>query len=625
MMLMAKKDKKEQKEAKKQEAPQDSSLPPEVREKLAALKAKLEKFQKSVIEKFDKYIKGIALMPPPKAPPANLPPEILAEEQKRFEQIKDKHHVLVLIDDTEPSKMSKQELKDKLTAIMDNTAKDIDPSITPQTLLLTELWQNCYDAKYDWLQLIAMSAPVYDTGMLGAIKIAEVHKTMALKKFEKYIVAYVLAGSIVTGRATKESDIDVFIVIDDTDVKKMTRAELKDKLRAIIINMGLDAGDITGIRNKLNIQTYILTDFWDAIREANPVMFTFLRDGVPFFDRGIFMPWKQLLKMGKIKPSPEAIDMYMSTGEQGLDRIRFKLKDIATEDFFWSILTPTQAALMLYGVPPPAPKETCEVLRDLFVKKEKLLEEEYVKMLENVIQTRKDIEHGIKKDVTGKELDKLLEDSEKYMKRLKKLFAQIEKTKEEEMIVNMHETLLTIIRDVLKAEGEEKVLEEELISTFEDKLISTGKIPVRFLRLLNEFLEAKKAYDAGKLTKTDLEKTRKNSAELIKFLVEYLQRKRGRELEQTKIRVKYGEKFGEITLLGSIAFVIRNLDAPEKIIEKAVVNRDGSLGPLEPSSWEEYEKSLSKVAILPKAFIREPVFESLKKIFGKDVEVLVTQ
>ncbi len=101
---MAKKDKKEDKKAaKQQEQPQDASLPPEVREQLAQLKSKLDKFQKSVVEKFDKYIKGMALMPPPKAPPANLPPEILAEEQKRFEQIKDKHHILVLIDDTEPT------------------------------------------------------------------------------------------------------------------------------------------------------------------------------------------------------------------------------------------------------------------------------------------------------------------------------------------------------------------------------------------------------------------------------------------------------------------------------------------------------------------------------------------
>jgi len=620
---------KSQKKDDKKEAPapqvEDTSIPPEVKANLAQLKGKLEKFQKSAVEKFDKYIKGIALMPPPRAPPASLPPEVLAEEQKRYEQIKDKHHILVLIDDSEPSKMSKQELKDKLTAIMDNVARDIDKDFIPQTVLLSEIWQGCYDGKYDWLQLIAMSAPVFDTGTLGAIKIAEIHKSMVLKKFEKYIVAYVLAGSMVRGTATPQSDIDVFIVIDDTDVKKMTRAELKDKLRAIIINMGMDAGDMTGIKNKINIQTYILTDFWDALREANPVMFTFLRDGVPFFDRGIFMPWKQLLKMGKIKPSQEAIDMYMSSGEQGIERTRFKLKDIATEDFFWILCTPSQAALMLYGIPPPAPKELGEVLREVFVKKEKLLEDEYVKIWEHAFQIRKDLEHGAKKEVTGKEIDKLLEDSDKFLKRLKKLFAQIEKIKEEEVVLNLHETLLTVIRDVLKAEGEEKVLEEELVSTFEDRLIATGKVPARMLRLLNEFLGAKKAYDTGKLTKNDVDRARKDASELVKTLVEYLQRKRGKELEQAKVRVKYGEKYGEVTLLGSVAFVIRDLDAPQKMIEKAAMQRDGSLGALEDSSWEEYEKALAKIAIPPKVFIREPVFESLKKIFGRDVEILVTQ
>jgi predicted nucleotidyltransferase/uncharacterized protein (UPF0332 family) len=624
---MAKSQKKDDKKDAKQAAapvPQDNSLPPEVREKLAQLKAKLDKFQKASLDKFDKYIKGIALMPPPRAPPANLPPEVLAEEQKRYEQIKDKHHVLVLIDDTEPSKMTKQELKDKLTAIMDNEAKAIDASIIPQTLLLTELWQNCYDAKYDWLQLIAMSAPIYDTGMLGAVKLTEIHKNMVLKKFEKYIVAYVLAGSLARGTATKESDIDVFIVIDDTDVKKMTRAELKDKLRAIIINMGLDAADMTGIKNKLNIQTYILTDYWDALKDANPVMFTFLRDGVPFYDRGIFMPWKQLLKMGKIKPSQEAIDMYMSSGEQGLERTRFKLKDIAAEDFYWIINTPTQAALMLYGIPPPAPRELASVVREVFVKKEKLLEEEYVKIIEDMIRVHKDIEHGVKKEVTGKEIDKMVEDSDRFMKRLRKLFTQIEKIKEEEVVVNLYETLTTVIRDVLKAEGVDKVLEAELISTFEDKLIATGKVPAKMLRLLNDFIAAKKAYDAGKLTKTDVEQARKTASELVKFMVEHLQRRRGRELEQARVRVKYGDKFGEVTLLGSVAFVVRNLDASEKVIEKAVINRDGSLGPLEASSWEEFEKALAKIAIPPKVFIKEPVFESLKKVFGKDVEVLVT-
>src|SRR3989344_808934 len=401
--------------AKAEQKPEDAALaqlPKDIQEKLKSIKAKLEKFQKQVLEKFDKYIMGIALLPPPKEEMQAQQPE-----QKPAPVNKDAISVLVLVDDSDSRKMSKFELKDKLTVIVSSIAQEIDKNMVPQTIILSELWQNCYDAKYEMLQLIALSAPVYDNGMLQAIKIAEVHKTMVLKKFEKYIVSYVLAGSLVQGRATKTSDIDVWIVIDDTDVKKMTRAELKDKLRAIIIGMGIEAGDITGVQNKLNIQIYILTDFWDSLREANPIIFTLLRDGVPFYDRGIFMPWKQLLKMGKIKPSSEAIDMFMQSGEQMLKRVEYKLREIGMEDIYYAILTPSQAALMLYGVPPPAPRETTELMRQIFVEKEKLLEASYVDILEKNIKIRKDIEHGTKKELNGKEVDELMENASKYLKR----------------------------------------------------------------------------------------------------------------------------------------------------------------------------------------------------------------
>jgi len=625
-MAKKKTEKKATKYEKKSEAPKEpqlpSNLPPEVQEKLKVIKEKLEKFKKQVVEKFDKYIAGIALLPPPRPPAANLPPDVYQEEQKRYEEEKDKYHTLVLIDDSEPTKMSKGELRDKLSTIMDAAAKEIDPNIIPQTLLFSELWQNCYDGKHDLLQLISMSAPIYDTGMLGAVRIAEIHKTMVLKKFEKYIVAYVLAGSLVQGRATKESDIDVFVVIDDTDVKKMTRAELRDKLRAIIIGMGMEAGEITGIRNKINIQIYIMTDFWDSIRESNPVIFTFLRDGVPFYDRGIFMPWKQLLKMGKIKPSAEAIDIFMSSGEQTLDRVKVKLRDIGTEDFFWGIHTPTQAALMLYGIPPPAPKETCALLREVFVKKEGLLEEEYVKILENVIQIRKDIEHGSRKEISGKEIDKLLADSEKYMKRLQRLFTQIEKVKEEESMIQTYDTVQTVLRDVLKIEGVEKATEAELIKVFEDALITTGKIPAKFQRTLQGLVKAKKDYDSGKLSKTEVDKTRKESNELIRFLIDYMHRARAHELERSKLRVKHGEKYGEITILGKTAYIVRDMDSEAREMEKAPVNEDGSLGNTGPCKPEDFEQAMAKMVPV-KLTLKEPLFQSLIRFFGKDYEVLI--
>ena len=599
-------------------------LPPELEKKLKELKEKLDSFKDKVLEKFGEYIVGITLLPPEKPPqaaatPGEKPAEVKEEKPKDEQKIS----LLVVVDDTTSTKMTKDELHQKFSTIVKKIGEEVDKNIVPESILLTDLWQNSYDAKYDLNKLISLGAPIHDTGMLAAIKIAEIHKTMVLKKFDKYILSYVLAGSLVQGKATKSSDIDVWIVIDDTDVKKMTRGELKDKLRAIIIGMGVEAGDMTGIKNKLNIQVYILTDFWDSLKEANPIIFTLLRDGVPFYDRGIFMPWKQLLKMGRIKPSREAIDLFMSTGEQSISRVKLKLKDMGMEDTFYAILTPTQAALMLYGIPPPTPKETPDVLEDIFVNKEKILEKEYVEILRKNVQLRKDIEHGTKKELSGTELDEYINNADKFLKRIKKLFKEIEEMHNKKSIILIYDEIVTIIRDVLKAEGIDKVEDEEVIRVFEKELVTTGKIPARYLRDLNEIVQAKKKFEQKKLEKEDVEEARKGSSGLLKFLIEYLQRKRGRELERAKIKVKHGQKYGEIVLLDKVAFIIHDLDAKDKKIEKAPINDDGSLGTLSDSSLEEYEKELAKLKMLPRVFIKEPIFEDLKNIFGKDVEVLV--
>ncbi|MBI2664391.1 nucleotidyltransferase domain-containing protein [Candidatus Woesearchaeota archaeon] len=635
-----------------------ANLPKDAQAKLKEIKKSLDKFKEQLLKKFDKYIIGIALLPPKLSEQqlAALPPEMQMAAMQQPQHVslqpqmpqmpaapvsglpttaaplqmpapaappKDAINIVVLVDDSDSKKMAKFELKNKLTAIIIEIAKGIDKKIIPQTLILSELWQSCYDTKYDLLRMIAYSAPFYDTGMIAAIKISEVHKEMVLKKFEKYIVSYVLAGSLIQGKATAKSDIDVFIVVDDTDVKRMTRAELKDKLRAIIIGMGIEAGDATGIKNKLNVQVYILTDFWDSVKEANPIIFTFLRDGVPLYDRGTFMPWKQLLQMGRIKPSSEAIDLYMSSGDQLISRVKYKLKEIGMEDTFWAILTPTQAAIMLYGVPPPTPKETPDVLRDIFVKKEKLLEEEYVKILERNIQLRKDLEHGDKKELTGAEADKVLSDSEKYLKRLDKLFKDLQKIKEEEGVVQTYDRVITVIRDVLRLEGIEKVSDVELITIFEDELISKGKMPAKFLRMLNGILKAKQDYDAGKLTKAEVHKIKKDSDEIIRYLIEHMQRKRGKELEKAKIRVKHGNRFGEVMLIGSDVFIIHDVDHEEKEISRGKLSESGAITSVKRSTLDELEKVLANTEIPPKVFIKEKIFEDLKAIFGKDVEILV--
>ena len=391
------------------------------------------------------------------------------------------------------------------------------------------------------------------------------------------------------------------------------------------MGMAVEAGEITGIKNKLSAQVHILTDVWDSLKEANPVVFTFLRDGVPFFDRGVFMPWKQLLKMGRIKPSREAIDLFMSTGEQSIKRVKRTIKALGMEDTYYAILTPSQAALMLYGLPPPTPHETPDVMEEIFVKKEKMLEPSYIKILRDNVDLRKQLEHGEKKEISGTDVDRLVKNAEKYLKRINELFKEIELMHNKRSITVLYDEVVTIIRDVLKLEGVEKTKDSELIKFFEDELVTTGKVPARYIRDLDEIVAAKKKYDQKKLTKIDIDKARKGSSALIRVLVEYMQRKRGRALERAKVRVKHGDKYGEVILLDTEAFVVFDIDAKDQKIEKTKITANGGLGPLKKSTVEEFEKALAAVKFPQRVFIKEQLFEDLKNIFGGHVEVLVHQ
>lgn len=565
--------------------------------KLQDLKKTLEEFKQKVLDKYEEYILGIGLMPPTK------------EE-------KDKINVLLLVDDFDSTKMDKEVLKEKLSKLYTELAHKISKKLNPQITLGSEMIQNCYDGKPEIQKMIATSAILYDKGIFSAMKVGEIHKSMIIERFEKYIVSYVLAGSIVTDKANKDSDIDAFVIIDDTDVKKMSRAELKDKLRAIIIGMAAEAKQIAETNREFHIQVYILTDFWDNVKEANPVIFTFLRDGVPLYDRGTFMPWKQLLKMGKIKPSPEAIEMMMHTGDQFMQRIKLKLKEIGMEDFHWSLTTVSQAALMLYGLPPPTPKETASVLREVFVKKAKILDDKYVKIYEKIYKLRKELEHSTKKEVTGKEIDELFKDASSYLKEMKKLFEKIETQKEKENVQKTYEDLMQILQELYKVE-ELEFKKDNYLKDFKKYFIDTNKLPIQILNNLKEFEKAKKEYVSKKHNKQEMNKSIMTARSVLRTFIEYIQRQQNKKLEQSKIRVKTQEEIGEIIFTEKGILIIKNLDDSDKVYMTIKKGKTYT----KPKIVENLEDYLQSKLL--KSNITKELLETIQQLYEKPIELIM--
>ncbi len=554
-------------------------------------KKELDRLKGYILKKYP-FVQAIGILPA-QSVKLFIEEETEGLNKEQIEKLEKKVHLNIIVPDEKEKEISK--IKKDIADQIGKTKQEVWIYVrTP-----SEIWEICTDQKFELLAAMAMSFPLYDKGILGAMRVTEIHKSLVLQKFEKYVVSYVLGGSLVRGEATKTSDIDVFVIINDTDVKRMPRLELKERLRGIIYQYVGEASVLSGVNNKLEPQIYLLTDFWEAVKDAHPVMFTFIRDGVPIYDRGTFMPWKALLKMGKLKPSPEAIDMFMSMGDGVIPRSKRTLLSEIFVNIFWGITTPAQALLMLNGCPPPNAKK--ELVRDF--KREfletKMIEKKYIDFMEKVIKTWRDYEHEKIKEISGTEIDKLFKETEEFLKRLKELRVQIDKKAQEKTIEKIYSDTITLLTGILGKKPPQKLLFE-----FEKNLVKKGKMTLQHLRILKNIISTRTEFKKGKLDAHKVDNARKEASTLISDLIEYSQRCDLVFFEKGRMKLKFNQESGELILSDKNAFLFKN-NKVFKITDK-----------LEDSNMEEVSKSLEIQKNKKDVGFNPKIFEVLRKELG---------
>ena len=482
----------------------NAESPEKIKKNVEKTKKELEKLKSFIVKKYP-FVQSLSVLPP------QAIKKFIEEEEMPKET--EKHMQLYMI-------VPEEKVKEipKMTQEIVKQIENLKQKIWLQIKTPVDIWEMCLDSKFDLAGAIAMSFPLYDKGFLGGLRMVEIHKSLVLQKFEKYVVSYVFTGSFIRGEATPTSDIDIAIIINDTDVKRMPRVELRDRLRAIIYQYVAEAAALAGVKNELHIQTYLLTEFWDAVKDASPVIFTFIRDGIPVYDRQTFMPWKALLKMGKLRPSPESIDMFMKTAEKTKEMVNRRLTE-AMIDIYYSVLNPSQALVMLYGLPPPTHKETITMMEDIFVKKEKMIKKSEMEILVKAVKLFKEYEHDKKFSISGKKIDELVKETDAYLKTLKELRKQIEKRAQEKTIEQIYNDVFGLLKAVMG-----KKAQAVLISKFEEDFVKKGKFTAQHLRILKDLVKARTDFKKGKLNSHKVEEARKNASILINELIEYNQR-----------------------------------------------------------------------------------------------------
>src|SRR3989338_11177989 len=563
--------------------------PEQAAQEFEKIKTKLEGFKKAVIKKY-KFTVALGILPAPSfvlfEEDEGLPKEVI--ESKPM-------HMMMIIPEEEYKNLEK--IKVEVIKLLKQTKENIWMHIKTSV----DLWNYGLDSKFEFLDAISASYPLYDNGFLGALRVVNIHKSLVLRKFEKYVSSYFIAGSLVRGTDGKDSDVDVFVVIDDTDVKRMPRLELLEKLRGIIYDYIREATALAGVKNILNVQVSLLTDFWQRVRDVEPVAFTFIRDGIQFYDRGTFIPWKLLLKMGRIKPSPEAIDLYMKQGEQTEEFVKRRLID-AMVDTYYGVVTPTQAMVMLAGEGPEVPKNLVSQVKSIFVEREKIMSEKDLKTMEKAVYLFKQYEYGKLKEFSGKEVDQFIGEARAYNKMLSTLRKKIEKKMQEKTAVEIYGEVFNLLKTFFGNKTE-----KELVKDFESKMVKKGKISPRFAKILKELVGLKEKVRSGKLGSKEVDNTKKDALELLNSLVEYGQRMDIVSAEKGTMQITYsGNRKAELVLMGKVNFLIEGKDI-----------RKIEGGKITASTKEEFEKALAENKGALNTTISGEVFSLLEKDLGK--------
>src|SRR3989338_1253713 len=322
------------------------------------------------------------------------------------------------------------------------------------------------------------------------MELANKFKDDVLKKYDKFVKAVIIFGSLTRGDFKKESDIDILVIIDDTTAR--FTPEMKDMF-------DLNLHDIAKvIDSQIVVQpAWTLTEFWDMARIGHPLLYTIVTDGWALYDTGFFIPIRKLLELGKIPTTLEAVERFMESVPKKIKRVETAKLYMVAEDLYYSMLNSSQAVLMFLGLSPPAPKFTPLAVKEHLIDTE-LLESDYLRDLEKVIEFRKGVEHKTINDISGEDLDMYIRKTKRYVERMEELLLKLQKTKKENMIDKNYEILIkasvTALKQINKLPQDPKDL-PDAIKTY---LIESDKIHASYNDVFKKVLTMRKLLDENK-------------------------------------------------------------------------------------------------------------------------------
>lgn len=320
-------------------------------------------------------------------------------------------------------------------------------------------------------------------------------KDKLLAMFKAYVKAVIVWGSITRGDFTGKSDVDVYILFDDTKMPLKKFDDIRERIDRDIANVA------RSIDPRLHPQPVIaLTEFFTNVRAVNPFIYNIVREGYAVYDVGFFIPMRKLLEKGEFPITPEAAEMRMEFVPKRISRVKNVKLLMVVDDLYQGMVDAAQAALMFLGFVPSPPKVLVRDVKRHLVEPG-LLEEKYAKLLDEIIALRKASEKKEIKELKGTEVDEWIKKTEDFVERVEKLLKQLESERKATDIQKNYEIMIKASVAALKALGKLPPEPEKLPEAFKKELIEAGLVSQVYGDIFGKVIEMRKALEDKKAEK----------------------------------------------------------------------------------------------------------------------------
>ncbi|HIQ50175.1 MAG TPA: hypothetical protein EYH56_03200 [Nanoarchaeota archaeon] len=326
------------------------------------------------------------------------------------------------------------------------------------------------------------------------LKIAEEFKKKVLEKFGDFIKTIIIWGSVTRGDLTAKSDVDIYIIFDDTKYSLKDFNKIRDKIDEDLYEIAKK------IDKRIHIQPIIaLTEFIDGLRNSHPLFINIVREGFAIYDTGFFIPMRKLLEWGKFPLTKEAAITRIEGVEDYIERAKRMKAKIVAVDVYHTILDSVQGLLMYLGITPPAPKLTAEYVRNHLVKPG-LLEEKDAELVEKVVKFYKAVDHGEIKEISGNELDEWIKKAEEFYKKVRKIFLTLDIKQKEKDVKEAYEFMIKSIVAYLSSINKLPDDPKKLPEAFEKEIIEKGIAPEFYREVFRKIIEMRKLVEEKKFS-----------------------------------------------------------------------------------------------------------------------------